>query len=70
MPSTATNIFISYGRKDARELAIRLRDDLMAVGYSVWLDLDEIPGGADWSQQMEKAIEHRHSMLALLWPAT
>lgn len=70
MASTATNIFISYGRKDARELAIRLRDDLMAVGYSVWLDLDEIPGGADWSQQIENAIEHSHIMLALLSPAS
>lgn len=64
------NIFISYGRKDARDLAIKLRDDLMAVGYSVWLDLNEIPGGADWSQQIEAAIEQSHILLALLSPAS
>ena len=70
MASTETNIFISYGRKDARELAVRLKDDLMAVGYSVWIDLNEIPGGADWSQQIENAIEHCNIMLALLSPAS
>lgn len=70
MVSNATNIFISYGRKDARDLAHRLKDDLMAVGYSVWLDTNEIPGGADWSQQIEDAIEQSHIMLALLSPAS
>mgnify|MGYP000229642384 CR=1 FL=1 len=70
MASNATNIFISYGRKDSRDLAIRLKDDLMAVGYSVWLDTNEIPGGADWSQQIEDAIEHSHIMVALLSPAS
>lgn len=70
MADNNINIFISYGRKDSRELAINLRDDLMAVGYSVWLDLNEIPGGADWSQKIEDAIEQSHIMLALLSPAS
>ncbi|MGJ3240026.1 MAG: DarT ssDNA thymidine ADP-ribosyltransferase family protein [Anaerolineae bacterium] len=69
MTSTA-HIFISYGRKDARDLALRLKDDLMAVGYSVWLDTSEIAGGADWSQQIETAIEQSDIMLALLSPAS
>ena len=60
------NIFISYGRQDSRELANRLRDDLRAVGHSVWLDVAEIPGGANWSQQVEEAIEHCDLALALL----
>ena len=64
------NIFISYGRADAREFAIRLRDDLQAVGYRVWLDLNEIPGGASWSEDIENAIEHSHTMIALLSPAS
>jgi TIR domain-containing protein/ssDNA thymidine ADP-ribosyltransferase DarT-like protein len=70
MSADATNIFISYGRADSRELAIRLRDDLLAVGYSVWLDQNEIAGGADWGQNIEDAIEHCHIMLALLSPAS
>lgn len=60
------NIFISYGRADSRDVALRLRDDLLAVGYSVWLDVSEIPGGASWSQQIETAIEHCNVALALM----
>ncbi|MGB7342471.1 MAG: DarT ssDNA thymidine ADP-ribosyltransferase family protein [Phototrophicaceae bacterium] len=70
MAHNATKIFISYGRKDAGDLANRLKDDLMAVGYSVWLDLNQIQGGADWSQQIEDAIEQSDIMLALLSPAS
>jgi len=69
MQDNVTNIFISYGRGDSRELAIRLYEDLQSVGFSVWLDLSEIPGGANWSQDIEDAIEHCHLMLALLSPA-
>lgn len=51
------NIFISYAREDARDLAIRLRDDLRAAGCSVWLDLSQIQGGDSWTQAIEDAIE-------------
>lgn len=51
-------------------MAVRLRDDLQAMGFSVWLDLEEIPGGASWSQNIENAIEHSHLMLALMSPAS
>lgn len=60
------NIFISYGREDARELAIRLRDDLRAVGYNVWLDLSQIGGGANWSEIIEQGIENCQILLALM----
>ncbi len=60
------NVFISYGRADARELALRLRDDLMAVGHSAWLDVSEIAGGVSWSRQIEDAIEHCDVALALM----
>lgn len=53
----ALNIFISYARDDARELALRLRDDLRAAGCSVWLDLSQIQGGDSWTQAIEDAIE-------------
>ena len=65
-----TKIFISYGRKDGRELAVRLRDDLGAMGFSVWLDLEEIPGGATWSVNIEEAIEHCDVTLALMTHAS
>lgn len=64
------NIFISYGRADSRELALRLNEDLRAVGYSVWLDTSDIGGGANWLNEIEAAIDHCHIMLALISPAS
>lgn len=68
MSGEAVNVFISYARADARELAVRLRDDLLATGHSVWLDLSDIPGGSNWAKKIEDAIEHCHITLALLSP--
>ena len=59
-------IFISYARRDARDLAVRLRDDLLAGGHQVWLDTAEIEGGASWSNEIEEAIETCDITLALL----
>ncbi|MCA9892596.1 MAG: toll/interleukin-1 receptor domain-containing protein, partial [Anaerolineae bacterium] len=66
MSRSTLNIFISYGRRDGRELALRLRNDLQRLGHSVWLDTNEIPGGANWAQQIEQAIEHCDVTLALI----
>ena len=66
MTTNDLRIFISYAREDGRELAIRLRDDLTSSGYSVWLDVSEIAGGASWSQEIEEAIEGCDIALALL----
>jgi hypothetical protein len=59
-------IFISYAREDARDIAIRLRDDLVAAGHDTWLDLSEIAAGASWSRDIELAIEAADLVLALL----
>ena len=64
--ATLTKVFISYGRSDGREFAIRLRDDLIALDFSVWLDLEEIQGGATWSTDIEDAIDHCDVGIALM----
>jgi hypothetical protein len=61
-----TKIFISYARKDGRDLAVCLHHDLTTVGYSTWLDSSEIAGGASWAQAIEQAIERCDVALALL----
>jgi hypothetical protein len=66
--SDTLNIFISYGRKDSTPFALRLRDDLEALGWRVWLDQSEIDGGDDWMSQIERAIEGCDLMLALISP--
>jgi hypothetical protein len=59
-------VFISYARKDGRELALRLQGDLGARGFEVWLDTSEIEGGASWGAAIEDAIEACGAALALL----
>lgn len=59
-------LFISYARKDARDLALKLHTDLVKRGYEVWLDTSEIDGGASWSDSIEKAIDGCDVLLALL----
>jgi len=60
------SVFISYARKDACELALRLRADLTAAGFSAWLDTAEIGTGASWSNEIERAIDSCQIALALL----
>ncbi len=69
MRGSVTNIFISYARRDARELAYQLRDDLQAIGFSVWLDMSAMSGGTNWPREIQDAIEHCHVALVLLSPA-
>ncbi len=60
------SIFISYARRDGRDLALKLRKDLANAGLNVWLDTAEIEGGANWSHEIEYAIEQCTVVLALL----
>jgi hypothetical protein len=59
------DLFISYARKDGRELANRLATDLER-NHDPWLDTSEIPGGPDWSLVIEKAIDQCEALLVLL----
>lgn len=59
-------VFISYARRDGRDLALRLKQDLVTVGHSVWLDTAEIEGGSSWSSEIEAAIEQCDIAVALL----
>ncbi|NWF69507.1 MAG: DUF4433 domain-containing protein [Chloroflexi bacterium] len=64
--ATPLNVFISYAREDGRTLAQRLHDDLRQAGHEAWLDMTEIPGGANWARDIEQAIERCDVLLALL----
>ncbi|MCL4253167.1 MAG: TIR domain-containing protein, partial [Anaerolineae bacterium] len=66
----AHNIFISYARKDGRELATKLHASLTALGYDVWLDTSDIDGGGSWGVEIERAIDTCHTLLALMSPAS
>jgi WD40 repeat protein len=61
-------VFLSYGRRDARDLADRLRTDLEARGYDVWQDTERLRSGKDWNQQIEHALRDTQVLVALLSP--
>jgi WD40 repeat protein len=61
-------VFLSYGRRDAKPLADRLRADLETRGYDVWQDTERLRSGKDWNQQIEHALRDTQVMVALLSP--
>ncbi|HRF99217.1 MAG TPA: toll/interleukin-1 receptor domain-containing protein, partial [Aggregatilineales bacterium] len=68
--TSSIRIFISYARKDGRDLALRLQKSLAEFGYEVWLDTSEIDGGDSWGASIETAIDGCHTLLALMSSAS
>ncbi|MCU0481432.1 MAG: toll/interleukin-1 receptor domain-containing protein [Anaerolineae bacterium] len=64
--TSSSRIFISYARKDGRDLALRLQKSLSDLRYDVWLDTNEIEGGASWTKEIEEGINNCDILLALL----
>ena len=63
-------IFISYGRQDATHVAVWLHQELVALGYDVWLDQHDLQQatGAEWERKIEDAIRQRNVVIALMSP--
>jgi WD40 repeat protein len=61
-------IFLSYGHRDATELALRLRSDLEENGYSVWQDEKRIRGGHAWTDEIRDGLRESDLVLAMLSP--
>ena len=61
--------FISYSRSDS-EFALDLAKELRAAGYPVWLDQLDIPTGARWDDEVEKALREHEIFLIILTPAS
>jgi hypothetical protein len=59
--------FISYSRINS-EFAVHLASDLKRAGYHVWLDQFDIPTGARWDDEIEKALEACDTFLIILSP--
>lgn len=61
-------VFISYGRRDAKELADQLAVDLRASGYDVWQDTCEIVPGDSWQHEIADGLRSAQIVLALMTP--
>src|SRR3954469_1408117 len=62
-------IFVSYARRDGRELAADLRARLADMGFSLWQDLADMEGGRDWWRQITEAVDKVEYVLLVITPA-
>ena len=60
-------IFISYHRSDA-DIARRIRSDLTGRGASIWMDEFDVPPGAYWPDEIDKALDACETVVGLLSP--
>jgi hypothetical protein len=54
--STKPRLFLSYGRRDAEEIAERLEADLSLLGFDVWRDRRQIRSGKEWDDKIEAGL--------------
>ncbi len=62
------DVFISYGRADSLEFAIKLHARLVEQGLNVWFDKEGIPLGVDYQKQIDDGIEKAHNFLYIIAP--
>lgn len=49
-------IFLSYGHDEYADVALRLKGDLEAEGFEVWIDKEQIKGTSAWEAAIEEGI--------------
>jgi hypothetical protein len=59
--------FISYARADG-EFAAKLAASLRDKGVKVWRDVDDIPAGASWDAEIQKALGQCSHLLLVATP--
>jgi hypothetical protein len=59
--------FISYSRVN-QEFALKLATELRETNFSIWMDQLDIPSGARWDNEVEKALNGCGIFLIILTP--
>src|SRR5262249_903401 len=64
------NVFISYRRSDSAAITGRIRDRLADYygADAIFIDIDSIPVGIDFRQQIQEAITKNNLVLAVIGP--
>jgi CHASE2 domain-containing sensor protein len=60
--------FVSYGRADSLDFAIKLDSDLSQQGLNVWFDKVDIPLGVDFQEQINDGIARSHNFIFIISP--
>ena len=66
-PTEKREYFLSYSRTD-EDVALRLANDLIAAGVSVWVDQYDIRASQHWDSAIEEAVRRCGGMLVILSP--
>lgn len=61
--------FLSYSRIN-KDFALQLARELKSSGFNVWIDQIDIPTGARWDDELEKALEECEVFMVILTPAS
>jgi hypothetical protein len=64
-----SHVFLSYARRD-QVFADRLVTALEERGVNVWVDREDIPGGAAWESAIGEALSSSTAVLVVLSPAS
>lgn len=64
-----SHIFISYSQAD-RMFADRIFENLTAMGFNVWIDIEGIAGGQNWLEAIETAIKNADVVIVLMSPTS
>ena len=68
-PEKQRRTFLSYSRINT-DFALQLAKELKSAGFLVWLDQLDIPTGARWDDELEKALEACEIFMVILTPAS
>ena len=61
------HIFLSYSRVD-EEFAFGLRDDLVELGFDIWMDQVHIPVGLPWDDVIDNALKSTKLLILIISP--
>lgn len=62
------DVFISYGRRHSLAFAHKLHNRLKSQGYDIWFDMNDIPVGVDFQEQIDNGIKKAHNFVFVISP--
>ena len=66
---TQRKTFLSYSRIN-KDFAVKLAKELKSEGFHIWLDQLDIPPGARWDVEVEKALKESEIFMIIITPAS
>ncbi len=62
-------IFVSYSRED-EDFARKLAKSLSDLGGDIWIDVEDIPAGLNWSSAIQQGLQFCDVMIVILTPGS